>query len=690
MRRLCIFFCAILGGLAQEPTVRLRLGTVGNQTQFHIGQPISLTLTFQTDGTRSFPVLTVVRPRRIRPQAPDEFSAEPAAGWVDPLGDLTWTADNGFGNPQQSQGSATLDATHRVVVERSLNEFVVFRQPGHYVIHCNSSRVTSNSGAIVKSNGLALDILPRDEIETARQFAAARATLEAGKPPKEPERTFDFDKENAQSEAVRTLRYLDTEATATYLASIFGQARRTNSEMEYALLASAHREAAVRELERHVADPDLTLTQNYTSTLIELKARLQESKTGHALMRTDWNALDEAVNKRVFSLAPWKTPEAKAGTYFYLFETGSKSFRGTPEVLRLVLESLPFASAFQIEVLLNSSWRDVRGARSQLAPLLRQAVTHQWPQMNPRVSGLALLRLAELDPKSANQLAVNALLSGDFSIGDPELFDFSVPASPALDLALLAQYQQAKPVDARIARFASPEIEDALWRAYDARAGARGSPECATPLLAYFFRVDAATAAERVAEDRASGTRPCMALQFPGLQRRLMSPGLERQLIRDMKGSDPNTRLPAYRALSLGGSPAALPELLQALKQTSDSKQEIISAILQGWNWVLKDADYAELARNCAGTSTCFEITRIQRESAPPYSLHLFDSSGHQGVWLSNREVDSLADLDEKLDQYPAGATFRWQPDGAMGSAEREIRDHVQALLVNHGMTLLP
>jgi hypothetical protein len=238
------------------------------------------------------------------------------------------------------------------------------------VIHCNSSRLTSNPGAIVKSNGLALDILPRDEIEMARQFAAARATLEAGKPPKEPERTLDFDKENAQSEAIRTLRYLNTETAATYLASIFGQARRTYSEMEYALLASEHREAAVRELERHVADPDLTLTQNYTSTLIELKARLQESKTGRALMRADW-------------------------------------------------------------------------------------------------------------------------------------------------------------------------------------------------------------------------------------------------------------------------------------------------------------------------------IARIQRESAPPYTLHLFDSSGHQGVWLSNREVDSLADLDEKLAQYPAGATFRWQPDGAIGSAEREMRDRVQELLVNHGMTLL-
>jgi hypothetical protein len=67
--------------------------------------------------------------------------------------------------------------------------------------------------------------------------------------------------------------------------------------------------------------------------------------------------------------------------------------------------------------------------------------------------------------------------------------------------------------------------------------------------------------------------------------------------------------------------------------------------------------------------------------------MRLNDFAGHQGVWLSNHEVDSLTELDQKLTQYPAGATFRWEPGGAaLSSAEREMRDRVQVLLAKHGM----
>jgi hypothetical protein len=64
-------------------------------------------------------------------------------------------------------------------------------------------------------------------------------------------------------------------------------------------------------------------------------------------------------------------------------------------------------------------------------------------------------------------------------------------------------------------------------------------------------------------------------------------------------------------------------------------------------------------------------------------------SPGIRGLAL---EFMSLADLDEKLTQYPAGATFRWQSGGAgasMSSEERDMRVRVQALLMKHGMTLL-
>jgi len=296
----------------QEPAapagVQLRLATLGGQTQFRIGQPIRVTLTFEAASAPNYSVSTAVPLRHLRPQTPDQFTAEPAAGWVDPLKDLQWTMDAG-GNPMRGNESK-LDPAHPVTVERSLNEFVVFRKPGRYIVHCTSGRLTNNGSTGLESSGLALDILPRDDAEDVRQFASARATLETGKPPKEPERIMRMDKENAQSSAVSTLRDLDTEPAAVYLASIFGQGRHTEGEIEYALYASEHREPIVRELELRLADPDLTATQSYLITLTMLKARLEEIKIGHAFSTADWNALDETVNQRVFDLAARKTPHS--------------------------------------------------------------------------------------------------------------------------------------------------------------------------------------------------------------------------------------------------------------------------------------------------------------------------------------------------------------------------------------------
>ena len=165
-----------------------------------------------------------------------------------------------------------------------------------------------------------------------------------------------------------------------------------------------------------------------------------------------------------------------------------------------------------------------------------------------------------------------------------------------------------------------------------------------------------------------------------------MNAGLERQLIVDTKSPDQNLRRAAYQTLSVAGSPAALSSLFQALDQ--EPAPDIIRAILQGRNWVLTETDYARLMKACTGTPARSEVARIQRESAPPYTLRLFESFGHRGVWLSNREVDSMDDLDELLKQYPVGATFRWQSGGALISTdERDMHDRVQTLLMTRGMT---
>lgn len=670
----------------QQAIVHLRLGTVGNHTQFHIGQAVPITLDFETEGPKAFRVNTDVRLRQLKPQGPDLFSATPRGGWVDPLAWLHWTMNAwGHGPP-----IATLDSLHPVHIERDLNEFIVFRRPGHYTVHVVSSRVFGQS---LQSNDIALNILPRDEAWTARKFKAAKATLEAGKPPKKPERVFYQDKENAQIDAVRTLRYLGTESAVAYLASIYGQHRRTDYEIEYALYASPYPDVAAKSLERQMTDPELALTQSYMTTLLELKARALADKNGHPLSTTERIALDESLNRKAFEAAAHKSLEAKADTYYFLFVTGSRSMRGSPQVRQKLIPSLPFASDYAVQELLTSSWESIEDAGPSLVAVLKQVAYRSSAPWALHVSGIALLRLRQLDPAAANEITRDTLLSGRLMSEDPQLLDFSFAPSQEMDEALVSQYRQGKKVDARIARFASAAVEQEVWRAYDTRLKGQpqARPACVTPLFAYFFRVDASAAARRLAEMRQTLPGSCTALRFYNLERQLMSPGLEQQLTLDAKSRDQSIRGAAFHALGVAGSPSVLPVLMQALKSAPEAKRsELILAVVHGRNWVIPQPDFAELSRVCVGTQSCGEVRRIQRDSQPPYRLEAFDFAGHEGFWLNNHEVDSLEELEQKLAQFKPGSTFRWITTSTpMSRDELRRRDAAHALLAAHGMTLL-
>ena len=271
--------------------VTLRLGTVANQTQFHIGEPIALTLDFETKNKDSVRVFTDVWVRRLKPQGRDEFSATPKEGWRDPLGHLRWLAEGWM--PGSGWPTANLDIVHPVHIEVDLNEFIVFEQPGRYVLHVASGR--SIVPYRVESNDLPVEILPRDDAWTARKLAEARATLEAGASLKTTDSVTYVDKDNAQIDAVRTLRYLETEDAAIYLASILHRGRRCDQEIEIALEASPFQEAVIHYLEQHIREHDLLNDESYSHTLVELKGEVLERKLGHPLTTDDWKALEQSV-----------------------------------------------------------------------------------------------------------------------------------------------------------------------------------------------------------------------------------------------------------------------------------------------------------------------------------------------------------------------------------------------------------
>lgn len=550
----------------QRASVELRLGTVGARTEFRIGEAIPISLDFRYAGGESLRVLSDVRIRTIRPQKPDEFSAASVDGstdgWADPLGDLHWLAEGGWAG--SGPNSVPLDSLHPFHLERDLNEFIVFRKPGHYRVTVRTSRVFVYPQTPpyvppppINATTLELTILPRDDARSARQFETGKAILD----PLVLRAPASQAEGSASIQAIRTLRYLDTEPAARYLASIYGRGGIFgDKELEYAFYSSSYREAIIEELEKRIAAPDMAIDQSVLITPVQLKSFLLERQKGEPLSQADWEMLDDSVNKVLFEAAPRKLPEAKVTAYLSLYESGSKSYRGNPEVLRRLVESLPGGPPYALPAVLTRLWDQLGDARARLVPLLKEAVSGSAP-VDAHTGGLALLRLAEIDPQTAKDAALHDLLSGELRIEDDHLLDLFIPESDAIDQALLAQYRQGKKVEMRIAKFASAKIEEDVWRAYRSRS-TRDDQGCATsPLFAYFFRVNAAAAAIRRANDRSTAGNGC----YPRIPRSLVTPGLEQQLIADAQSPLPYIRDIAIDTLGYVGPPAALPVLLGVL-----------------------------------------------------------------------------------------------------------------------------
>jgi hypothetical protein len=116
------------------------------------------------------------------------------------------------------------------------------------------------------------------------------------------------------------------------------QGRRTGDEIEYALLASEHRESIVRELERRNRSDDQPVVYDSVDP-VESPPAGQQYRPNTFAGRLGC-ARRNCPTSVYYKLAAAKTPEGRAGTYFYLFATGSTSFRRPPEMLRLVIETL--------------------------------------------------------------------------------------------------------------------------------------------------------------------------------------------------------------------------------------------------------------------------------------------------------------------------------------------------------------
>jgi hypothetical protein len=667
--------------LAQTAGPRIVIRTVDERTQFQIGEAIRLQIRFEAGGPGAYFAAPVPSLRRSRLQAPDTFSVTPSGGAVDPLADVYAVSDDPGVIAGVLPSPIPFDTAHPAVTTRDLNEFVVFRKPGRYTIRLATTRV---AGRTLTSHPLTLRILPRDEAWAARQLVSARAALQAMRPDQLPPDPLN----DHRRDSVRTLRYLETENAARVLAAFWGHNLAVDEEIRIALWASPHRALIRSELERLMAAPDLPLTNLYLGTAIEFAMREAEARSGGlSLTQAETDAIAQRTYEAALRVAPAKKGAARATTYYFLMTSGPRPFSGQPAIRQGLIAALPQAGVDVWWSVLDSEWP--RFASPEIVPHLGRAISRTWPP-GFDVAGMALRRLRELDPIRARQEIARLLAAGNFAVSDQQLLDVPVPSSPELDAALAEQYQQAKPVEARIARFASPALAGKIQE--------RGT--CVTPLTAYFFRVDAEAARRRLAEHRKANP-PCNALVFNGFEAQLASPGLEKQALDDLAGTDPNFRFAAIQVLRAAGSEAAEQPLWKALeaaaKPGTDAanssaqaiREALVGALLNGINWLVTPAKLDRLAALCQGGMSCAEVVRVKDAMRAPYSLTAIFAQGRTGFLLAHYNLRDQNELEVKAAQFPRGTVFRWRGYGTPEAPfVAQAHERARAVLAQHGLTL--
>ena len=491
---------------------------VDPQAQYRVGQliPLDLVYTFRQSGeylindglasgsgtARLLEVFRVSPQAGTRQQTLDEPNFYPSAGGT-PLG-------------------AKADRVYRYRVY--LNEWRRFDKPGKYRFYSTSARVwkpnvwpTGNNELRLTSNLLELEIIPATGQWQDEQFRMAVEVLD---------RQADETKEHQtlRREALRRLRYLDTEAATRELARRHpGRNEGEKHDIGMGMHESRYKAAAVDELKRRLDGYDFVVTAPFLCQLVYLAADVQVPIDYRAFrgdkgsrekldrLRKEHRASEQRLFVEFFHAA-WaaagkKEPLVRARSLFELFQFGSYSNMRdeallTPERLAhiraAVLPVFDQLPARDQELLLASHWKRFGGV--DFLPALRKfvAVAPEYKEGDDWPSPLdwAFRRVLELAPEEGHALILAELRRERPRATVDSLTLLPDQAIPELDDSLATRLEEsihdlydAELAAALVARYGSAAIYDRVRKVYGDKGGSWAC-DLQASMLAYFVRHD--------------------------------------------------------------------------------------------------------------------------------------------------------------------------------------------------------
>lgn len=695
---------------AQNPRdISFILATKGGRTQFAAGETVGMELQISTVSPAQYQVWISNTTRTVRQPRFDHFTVEPdSSGVVDPLQDIF----------AQKEGGIIAGAMPRpvplsnqpVVIELFLNEWLSLRQPGHYRITAETTRVMKSSSpgepVSLRSNAIDIEVLAAKPDWVSTQLRQAIATLEEREPPAPVVgQTVDLrsfqQHDHEMARAGRTLRFLESREAVLLLARFFENAPgAAQQQLRAGLFGSPFRQDVIAAMENSVGAPGFPVTYYYLATLMELQQLRRLGPTPLYTARTP-----EEIKRWVDEVeAPRRIVARRVeGEYFAKLAEAIKRKHGRAlavsvdtlisrgpqppgaEAIRALTDSFADLPESTQHSLLTINWPRI--ASPSIAPLVKTLASGSSPMRDA-----ALERLRELDQEAARRIATDRIRRGDVvrnaAGSDPRpLLNLPDKTLPDLDNAMLTALEHGKPVDLLIARYAS---KAALPRVLSFMERSPGSI-CSSGLLAYLFRVQPSSTADLVTQARVPGRGGC-SINLTPYEDLLVTPGLERQAIADLSNPDPMTRRSAQALLQNGGSPQAEQPLWEAMSRIRDHEPGplntdefgISEALSKAVAWTLTPEKIDRLITACRSDSCRVQASAMRRWLAEPISITMpAFSNAYANVGLFT--LRSRTQLEQKLSQFPKGTSFFVDVRESTWYGNRR-RDEIRKILEASGM----
>jgi hypothetical protein len=397
----------------------------------------------------------------------------------------------------------------------------------------------------------------------------------------------------------------------------------------------------------------------------------------------------------------------------------------TASSLRSIFLDLPTSTQYR---LLTFSWKSI--ASPEMLPALRQLIEKPSRSANDgRYNDLlatALFRLCELAPDEGRIAILKEMRQTPLRVRPGVLGILPDETLPEFDDLLReklasqtsnGQYEIVSQYADLIARYATGQSWPAVRNALGDRIG-RDACMIETPLVAYILRVDPSLGAELLDKENVRSSRNetrCFHYELVTLSNIYMSNAVEQLAIKHLDDRDENVVMQAANVLSQHGTAddeAVLWEHLQRwhdewvrrggaqLQTTPKSErsartrpaqvgEELIRAIARGRGWLMTEEKFKRLQQLSLTPQALQEISLLRRQAEErQISTSINYSDGTRYFQVAQYEFRSLADLKEKLTQFPQGTNFTTRPAAFNDPQDFRFFNELNSFLNQHGMKL--